>query len=134
MWPFKKKLPFYTRFRADMQKYWSVNNMVKHSISSEACHWYLRWCTFPHWYFFFCIQKHILPGENVPDIENTLNQVNISYSNFIDKYQSISFCYTDSVVLLSHEKELGVSVVVFNPFWPMFITHLRPMWIRLSIR
>ena len=43
-------------------------------------------------------------------------QVNISYNNSIDKYQSISFCYTDSIVLLSHEKELCVSVVVLNPF------------------
>ena len=47
---------------------------------------------------------------------NTLNQVNISYNNSIDKYQNISFCNTDSVILLSHEKELDVSVVVFNPF------------------
>ena len=61
----------------------------------------------------------VVPGENILDIEITLNQVNISYNNIsynnsIDKYQSISFCYADSVVLLSHEKELGVSVVVFN--------------------
>ena len=56
----------------------------------------------------------VVPGENILDIEIILNQVNISYNNSIDKYQSISFCYADSVVLLSHEKELGVSVVVFN--------------------
>ena len=56
----------------------------------------------------------VVPGENILDIEITLNQVNISYNNSIDKYRSISFCYADSVVLLSHEKELGVSVVVFN--------------------
>ena len=59
---------FYTRFRADMQKYWSVNNLVKCSISSEACHWYLWWCTLPYWHFVFYIQKYILPGENILDI------------------------------------------------------------------
>ena len=47
-------------------------------------------------------ETHILRGENILDIENTLNQVNMSYNNSIDKYQSISFCYTDSVALLSH--------------------------------
>ena len=58
-------MPFYTRFRAGMQKCWSVNNMVKYLTSSEACHWYLPWYTFPHWYFVVCIQEHILPGENI---------------------------------------------------------------------
>ena len=38
------------------------------------------------------------------------------YNNSIDKYQSISFCYTESVVLLSYEKELDVAAAVFNPF------------------
>ena len=47
--------------------------------------------------------------------ENTLNRVYISYNNSINKYQSISFCYTDSFVLLSDEKELGVSVVFNKP-------------------
>ena len=65
----------------------------------------------------FCfLQKHILPCNNIIDIENTLNQRNMPYNNSIDKYQSISFCYTELVVLLSHEKELVVSVAVFNPF------------------
>ena len=45
-----------------------------------------------------------------------LIKFNKAYNDSIDKYQSISFCYTDSVVPLSHENELGVSVVVFNPF------------------
>ena len=49
-------------------------------------------------------------------MENTLNQVNISHRNFTDTYHGISFCYTDSVVLLIPEKELDVSIVVFNPF------------------
>ena len=100
----RKDCPFIPDLGLTCKKYWSANNMVKYSTSSEACHWYLRWCIFPHWYFVFCIQKHILPGENILYIENTLNQVNILYNNFIDKYQSISFCYTDWVVLLSHEK------------------------------
>ena len=59
-------------------------------------------------------ETHIFPGENILDIENTLNQVNISCNNSIDKYQSIFFYYTDEVVLLSHKKELGASVVVFS--------------------
>ena len=59
-------------------------------------------------------ETHIFPGENILDIENTLNQVKISCNNSIDKYQSIFFYYTDEVVLLSHKKELGASVVVFS--------------------
>ena len=65
----------------------------------------------------FCLlQKHFLSCNNTIDIENTFNQRNMPYNSSIDKYQSISFCYTDSVVLLSHEKEMGVSAAVFNPF------------------
>ena len=126
-------LPFYTRSRVDMQKYWFVNNIVKYSISSEACHWYLWWCTFPHWYFVFSIQKQIFSNENILNIENIFNQVNISYNNSIDKYQSVSFRYTDSVVLLSHEKELGASVVMFNPFSTNVLLMQRPdSWFLLA--
>ena len=98
-----------------MQKYWSVKNIAEYLISLEACH--ARF----HTDILSFKETHILPGENILDIENTLNQVTISYNNSIDKYQSISFCYTDSVVLLSHEKELAVSVVVFNK--PDFSTY-----------
>ena len=64
----KKYCPFIPDLGLTRKKSWSVNHMVKYSISLEACHWYLRRWTFPHWYFIFCIQKHILRGENILDI------------------------------------------------------------------
>ena len=64
----KKYCPFIPDLGLTRKKSWSVNHMVKYSISLEACHWYLRRWIFPHWYFIFCIQKHILRGENILDI------------------------------------------------------------------
>ena len=63
----------------------NIRSLSKHAIdtSSDAC--FLT--------DILSFKKHILPGENVLDIENTLNQVNILSNNSIDKYQSISFCY-----------------------------------------
>ena len=64
----KKYCPFIPDLGLTYKKYWPLNYMVKYSISLEACHWYLRRWTFPHWYFIFCIQKHILRGENILDM------------------------------------------------------------------
>ena len=89
--------------------------MIKYSISSEACYWYLRWCTFPHWYFIFSTQKHILPSENILDI---LLIKLICHTTI----RSISFCY----IILT---ELFYWVMRKNwMFQLLSLSHFRPMF------
>ena len=90
----------------------NIRSLSKHAIdtSSDAC--FLT--------DILSFKKHILPGENVLDIENTL--IKLIYYLIIQLISTKVFpsvIDTDSVVLLSHVKELSVLVVVFNK--PNFI-------------
>ena len=101
-----------------MQKNRSANNVVKYSISLEACHWHPWWPTFPLWYFVFCIQQHILPNENILDIP----LIKLIYHIMISLITTKVFPFIILIQLFCWlmRKNLMFQLLCLTHFWPMF--------------